>query len=288
MKWQGINEFVHVAEAESFTRAARKLGVSTAQISRQINNLENRLNIKLFYRTTRKVSLTEEGAVYYQHCRAIVNQLEEAEIAATNLQSKPKGKIKLTAPVTYGEQKVLPLVNDFVCLYPDIEASVYLANHQLDIIEEGYDIAIRLGELTDSSFMAKKLSTRASYACASPEYLKKHGTPQSPAELNSHNCLLGTVDHWHFFEKGATKDFRVSGRLRYNSGYALVDAALKSLGIVQLPDFYVQQHLDDGTLISILDDYRPKEEGIWAVYPYNRQLSPKIKMLIEYLTEHLK
>lgn len=287
MKWQGINEFVHVAEAMSFTQAAKKMKVSTAQVSRQITTLEERLNTKLLYRTTRKVSLTEEGLTYYQHCRSILNHLDEAEFAITNLQNNPRGKIKLTAPVTYGEQKVLPLINDFACLYPEIEISAYLANQQIELIEEGYDLAIRLGALADSSLMAKKLSSRTIYVCASSEYLAKEGIPLSLEDLSQHNCLLGTLDHWHFCENGQIKNYRVSGSLHYNSGFALVDAALKSQGIVQLPDYYVQKYLDSDELVEVLSDYRLVDDGIWAVYPYNRQLSPKIRLLIDYLAIHL-
>lgn len=287
MKWQGINEFVHVAEAMSFTQAAKKIKVSTAQVSRQVNILEERLNIKLLYRTTRKVSLTEEGKIYYQHCRSILNQLNDAEVAITNLQSNPKGKIKLTAPVTYGEQKILPLINDFACLYPQIEISAYLANQQIGLVEEGYDLAIRLGALADSSLMARKLASRTIYVCASPEYLGKNDSPKSLADLSVHNCLLGTLDHWHFCENGIIKNYRVSGSLHYNSGFALVDAALKSQGIVQLPDYYVQEYLDSGRLIEVLTDFKLADEGIWAVYPYNRQLSPKVRLLIDYLATHL-
>ncbi len=287
MQWEGISEFVYVAENESFTRASKKLVISTAQVSRQISALEKRLNIKLFYRTTRKVSLTEEGRVFYQHCRSVLDGLDAAERAITNLQSKPQGKIKLTAPVTYGEQQVLPLVNNFIKKYHDIEVSAYLSNQQVDLIEQGYDLAIRLGTLSDSSMMAKKLGQRTNYICASPDYLEKYGVPHSLSELSKHSCLLGTLDYWHFQDAGKEKHIRVNGRLRYNSGFGLVDAALKGLGIVQLPDFYVQQHLQRGELMTLLDRYREADEGIWAIYPQNRHLSPKIRLLVDYLVEHL-
>lgn len=287
MKWEGICEFVHVAETESFTRAAKKLAISTAQVSRQISALEKRLNIKLFYRTTRKVSLTQEGQIFYQHCRSVLDGLEDAERAITNLQSRPQGKVKLTAPVTYGEQQILPLINDFVQQYTDVEVCANLGNQQVDLVEEGYDLAIRLGKLSDSSLMAKKLTTRTNFVCASPGYLEKYGVPHSLSELGQHNCLLGTLDYWRFKESGREKNIRVTGNLRYNSGFALVDAALKSLGIVQLPDYYVQEHLESGALVSVLDNYREAEEGIWAVYPHNRHLSPKVRLLVDYLAEHL-
>ncbi len=287
MKWDGISEFVYVAEFESFTKAAKKLALSTAQVSRQVSALEQRLNIKLLYRTTRKVSLTEEGRVFYEHCRAVLDGLDAAEQAVSNLQSKPQGMIKLTAPVTYGEQQLLPLVNDFMLHYSDIEVTAFLSNQQIDLIEGGYDLAIRIGKLRDSTMMAKKLSCRTNFVCASPSYIEKYGLPHTLTELGQHNCLLGTLDYWHFKQAGKERNIRVAGTVRYNSGYSLVDAAIKGLGIVQLPDYYVQKYLENGELVSMLDNYREPEEGIWAVYPHNRQLSPKIRLLVDYLSAHL-
>lgn len=287
MKWEGISEFVYVAEYESFTRAAKELGISIAQVSRQVSALEKRLNIKLFYRTTRKISLTEEGRVFYKHCRGVLDGLDAAEQAISSLQSTPQGKIKLTAPVTYGEQQLLPLINDFIVQYPDIEVTAFLSNQKVDLVEGGYDLAIRIGKLRDSTLMAKKLSHRTNFVCASPSYLDCYGAPQTLAELSTHNCLLGSVDYWHFKEGERERNIRVSGRVRYNSGYSLVDAALKGLGMVQLPDYYVQKYLESGRLISVLDDFREPEEGIWAVYPQNRHLSTKIQMLLQYLQQHL-
>lgn len=287
MKWEGISEFVYVAEYESFTRAAKELSISIAQVSRQVSALEKRLNIKLFYRTTRKISLTEEGRVFYKHCRGVLDGLDAAEQAISSLQSTPQGKIKLTAPVTYGEQQLLPLINDFIVQYPDIEVTAFLSNQKVDLVEGGYDLAIRIGKLRDSTLMAKKLSHRTNFVCASPSYLDRYGAPQTLAELSTHNCLLGSVDYWHFKEGEKERNIRVSGRVRYNSGYSLVDAALKGLGMVQLPDYYVQKYLTSGELISVLDDFREPEEGIWAVYPQNRHLSTKIQMLLQYLQQHL-
>ena len=287
MQWDGISEFVFVAENESFTLASKKMSISTAQVSRQISALEQRLNTKLFYRTTRKVSLTEEGRVFYQHCRSVLDGLDAAERAITNLQSKPQGKIKLTAPVTFGEKQILPLVSNFIKKYEDVDVSAYLSNRQVDLVEEGYDLAIRLGKLSDSSMMAKRLGKRTNYVCASPRYLEKYGVPHSISELSQHSCLLGTNDYWHFKESGREKNVRVTGRLRYNNGYSLTDAALKDLGVVQLPDYYIQQHIQSGELVTLLDNYRADDEGIWAVYPQNRHLSPKIRMLVDYLAEQL-
>jgi DNA-binding transcriptional LysR family regulator len=287
MQWEGISEFVNVAETESFTQASKRLAISTAQVSRQVNALEQRLNIKLFYRTTRKVSLTEEGRIFYQHCRGVLDGLDAAERAITNLQSNPQGKIKLTAPVTYGEQQILPLVNDFIKQNSSIEVTAYLSNQQLDLVDEGFDLAIRLGKLSDSSMMAIKLAERTNFVCASPEYLERYGIPHSLSELDKHSCLLGTRDYWHFNDTGKGKNIRVTGKLRYNNGASLVDAAIKGLGIVQLPDYYIKEHIKNGNLITLLDNLRGPDEGIWAVYPQNRHLSPKIRLLVDYLLAHL-
>lgn len=287
MQWEGIKEFVYVAEQESFTQASKLLVISTAQVSRQISALEQRLNVKLFYRTTRKVTLTEEGTIFYQHCRSVLDGLEAAERAVTNLQSKPQGKIKISMPTTYGEQQILPLVNNFALKYNNIEIEAYLTNRQVDLIEEGYDLAIRLGKLQDSSMMAKKLSKRVSYICASPTYLSKYGSPHLISELKNHTCLVGTLDYWRFKDSGKEKHIKINGKLRYNSGLGLLDAALKGIGIAQLPSYYVQSYLKNGELISLLENYQVPDEGIWAIYPQNRHLSPKIRALVDYLHNQL-
>ena len=239
--------------------------------------------------------------MFYQHCRGVLDGLDAAEQAVSNLQSKPQGRIKLTAPVTYGEQQLLPLVNDFMVQYSDIEVTAFLSNQKIDLIDGGYDLAIRIGKLSDSTMMAKKLSRRTNFVCAAPAYLEKYGTPSSLSDLSQHNCLLGTRDYWHFIDFKETdskktdygknadkeKNLRVSGTVQYNSGHSLVDAALKGLGIVQLPDYYVQKYLASGELVSLLDNYREPEESIWAIYPHNRHLSPKIRLLVDYLAERL-
>ena len=287
MNWQGISEFVYVAETTSFTQAAKKLNISTAHVSRRITALEQRLNVKLLYRTTRKVSLTQEGQLFYQHCRSVLDGIEEAERVVTNLQQKPQGHIKLTAPVTYGEQKILPLVNDFIQQHSEVQVSAYLSNQKVDMVEQGFDLAIRLGRLADSTLMAKKLGSRTNYLCASPQYLEKYGMPHSLSELNDHSCLLGTLDYWRFKVAGKEKTIKVKGSLRYNNGTGLTDAALKGLGIVQLPDYYVKDFIAQGKLLPLLSQFQEADEGIWAVYPHNRQLSPKIRALVDYLSEHL-
>ena len=286
-RWEGVNEFVAVAETESFTRAAKRLGVSTAHVSRQISALEDRLSTRLFYRTTRRVSTTEAGQIYYQHCRQILDALEQAERSMTNMQLVPQGRLRLTAPVTYGEKSIAPLVNDFVLRYPELDVEMKLTNQQLDLVAEGYDLAVRLGKLDDSSLMARRLASRTLYVCASPAYLAVHGTPYSLSELEHHNCLQGNLGYWRFQDAGHPRNVRIRGNVRCDSGRALLDAALKGVGIVQLPDYYVGPALDAGTLIPLLTHYQEDDDGIWAVYPHNRHLSPKVRMLLDYFVDSL-
>ena len=286
-RWEGVNEFVAVAETESFTRAAKRLEVSTAQVSRQISALEARLSTRLFYRTTRRVSTTEAGQIYYQHCRQILDALEQAERSMTNMQLVPQGRLRLTAPVTYGEKSIAPLVNDFVLRYPELDVEMKLTNQQLDLVAEGYDLAVRLGKLDDSSLMARRLASRTLYVCASPAYLAVHGTPHSLSELEQHNCLQGNLGYWRFQDAGHPRNVRIRGNVRCDSGRALLDAALKGVGIVQLPDYYVGPALEAGTLIPLLTHYQEDDDGIWAVYPHNRHLSPKVRMLLDYFVDSL-
>lgn len=283
--WEGVSEFVAVAETESFTSAANKLDTSVAQVSRKVSALENRLATKLLNRTTRRVSVTEAGQLYYQHCRQVIDGLEQAERVITNMQSVPQGKLKVTAPVTYGEQRIAPLLNQFMTLYPQLELQLVLTNQKLDLIEQGVDLAIRLGRLDDSSMMAKRLASRQLYVCAAPSYLKDYGEPHTLSELSQHNCLLGSMDYWRFREAGKERNVRVQGNIRCNSGSALTDAALKGLGVVQLPDYYVEEYIESGELVELLPLYREEQEGIWALYPHNRHLSTKVRSLVDFLRE---
>lgn len=285
-KWEGVNEFIAVTETGSFTAAAKRLQISTAQVSRLISALEQRLATVLLYRTTRKVSVTDAGNIYYQHCKQLMEGLESAELALTTMQSVPKGKLRVTAPYTYGETHIAPLLNDFVALYPELELEYELTNKKLDLVEGGYDLAIRLGHLDDSSMVAKRLASRVQFVCASPEYLDARGEPHSLSELKNHNCILGTLDYWRFQERGVERNIRVRGNLRCNSGLALVDAALKGIGLVQLPDYYVSDAIKCGKLLPLLTQLQSSEEGIWALYP-NRHLSFKVRALVDYLAEHL-
>ena len=211
--------------------------------------------------------------------------LEEAEANITRSLKEPTGKVRLTAPTTFGSEIIAPLLNDFLMQFPKVEVDFHLTNRMVDLIDEGYDLAIRLGKLADSTMIAKKLTGRFNYVCLSPRYKTDHGEPKCLSELQQHNCLIGSNDCWRFHVDGKDKAVKVSGTLRCNNGYGLLDAALKGIGIVQLPDQYVTPYIESGQLLPVLCEYAEPEQGIWVVYPHNKQLSPKIRLLIDHLSE---
>ncbi|MDH2433675.1 LysR family transcriptional regulator [Pokkaliibacter sp. MBI-7] len=287
-KWFGLNEFIALAETGSFTAAAERLSTSTANVSRRLHALEKHLGLRLVERTTRHVALTELGRIYYQRCRPLLDSLDEAQRTLIDLQHSPSGKLRLTCAVAYGERHIAPLVNDFAQRYPELQIELHLSNRVVDIIDEGYDLAIRLGHLPESSLVARRLAPRDMYVCASPDYLARYGAPHSLDELLQHHCLVGTQDTWAFEEQKRTRLLRVEGRLHCNNGHAILDAALKGLGICQLPDFYVMPYLASGQLCELLPQFRQRDTAVWAVMSSNRYTSRKVRLLVDFLDEGLK
>lgn len=286
--WEGLDEFVAVAECGQFTAAAERLGLSSSQISRQVARLEERLQTRLFYRSTRKVSLTEAGQTFLQHCQRLQDGREEALRAIGDLAGEPKGLLRMTCAVAYGERFIVPLVNDFMALHPQLRLEIELTNRPLDLLQEGLDLAIRLGRLQDSRLVAARLAPRVMYLCAAPAYLQRYGRPHSLSELPQHNCLIGSSDQWLFQQEGHEQALRVQGNWRCNSGEAVLDAALRGFGLCQLPDYYVQAHLRSGALVALLEAQQPPNTAVWALYPQQRHLSPKVRQLVEHLKSGLR
>ncbi len=281
--WDGLDEFVAVAECGQFTAAAERLGLSSSQVSRQIARLEESLQTRLFYRSTRRVALTEAGQTFLQHCQRLQDGREEALRAIGDLSSEPKGLLRMTCAVAYGERFIVPLVTEFMSRYPQLKVDIELSNRQLDIVQEGLDLAIRLGRLQDSRLVATRLAPRRMYVCAAPVYLQRYGRPHSVSELSQHNCLIGSSDSWSFQQEGRELSQRVNGNWRCNSGQAVLDAALRGLGLCQLPDYYVQEHIKDGALVSLLEQHQAPNTAVWALYPQQRHLSPKVRQLVDHL-----
>jgi len=282
-RWEGLDEFVAVAECGQFSAAAERLGLSSSQVSRQIARLEERLHTRLFYRTTRKVALTEAGQTFLQHCQRLQDAREEALNAIGDLGSEPKGLLRMTCAVAYGERFIVPLVTAFMARHPRLSVDIELSNRTLDLVQDGFDIAIRLGRLPDSRMLATRLAPRRMYLCASADYLQHYGRPHSLSELARHNCLIGSSDVWTFQLEGREASQRVNGNWRCNSGQAVLDAALAGLGLCQLPDYYVLEHLRSGALVSLLANHQPPNTAVWALYPQQRHLSPKVRQLIDAL-----
>src|SRR5690606_5345363 len=285
--WEGLDEFVAVAECGQFTAAAERLGLSSSQVSRQVARLEERRQARLCYRSTRKVALTEAGQTFLQHCQRLQDAREEALRAIGDLAGEPKGLLRMTCAVAYGERFIVPLVNTFMARHPQLRVDIELNNQPLDLLQGGFDLAIRLGRLQDSRLVATRLAPRVMHLCASPLYLERYGRPHSLSELPRHNCLIGSSDQWFFQQNGRETSLRVQGNWRCNSGEAVLDAALRGFGLCQLPDYYVQPHLRNGTLIDLLPQQRPPHTAVWALYPQQRHLSPKVRLLVELLKEGL-
>ncbi|AYC32099.1 LysR family transcriptional regulator [Pseudomonas cavernae] len=286
-RWEGLDEFVAVAESGQFTAAAERLGLSSSHVSRQIARLEERLQTRLFYRSTRRVALTEAGQTFLQHCQRLLDAREEALRAVSDLASEPKGLLRMTCAVAYGERFIVPLVNQFMAAHPQLRVEIELSNRTLDLVHEGLDLAIRLGRLQDSRLVATRLAPRVMHLCAAPDYLERYGRPHSLSELARHNCLIGSSDHWAFQQEGRELSLRVQGNWRCNSGQAVLDAALRGFGLCQLPDYYVLEHLRSGALVSLLEQHQPPNTAVWALYPQQRHLSPKVRQLVDCLKEGL-
>ena len=282
-RWEGLDEFVAVAECGNFSRAAERLRLSSSHVNRQVALLEDRLQARLLYRTTRRVSLTEAGQIFFARCQRLIEERDEAFLSIGDLQSAPSGLLRMTSAVAYGERFIVPLANEFMARHPQLKLEIELTNRTLDMVQEGFDLAIRLGRLNESSLVATRIAPRAMYLCASPAYLERYGRPHTLSELGRHNCLIGTGDTWSFEQDGREFQFRPSGNWRCNSGQAVLDAALRGFGLCQLPDYYVFDLLRRGELVALLDTHQPPNTAVWAVYPQRRYALPKVRLLIEAL-----
>lgn len=284
-RWDAIEAFVAVVQRGSFTSAAESLGVSPSHVSRRVAELESQLGTPLIYRTTRSIRLSDSGEEYYAECNRLLQGFLSAEQKISQQSEEPSGLLKITCGATFGERFIAPLLPAFLKRYPKLKVDLHLSNSRVDLIRDGYDLAIRLGTMEDSSLLARRLCDRTEYICASPEYLELYGSPHTLNELSRHNCLQGSIPTWLFMDNGQRREFRVDGNWRSNSGPALIEAVKAGLGIAQLPDYYVAPMLKSGELVSLLDNYRYPYSGVWLVYPKVRQQLPRLKLLCDYLIE---
>ncbi len=286
-----ISIFIEVAKQESFAGAARKIGITTSAVSKQIQNLEHALKVKLFHRTTRNVSLTEEGALFYERTRHALDDIEEAKEQLIDLQAKPHGTIKISVPAAFGSSHLKKPLAQFAAKYPEVTMNVSFDDRTVNITEEGYDLAIRIGSLEDSSMIARKLISADIIVCASPTYLKDNKAPLIPDDLNQHNVIAYTRNkgshEWRYqTPAGKTQTIKLSSRFKADSADMMIEAALNHLGIVIIPALFVKQYIDNGDLVTILDEYKTSpERNVYAIFPPNRYLSTRVRLLIEHLDQ---
>jgi DNA-binding transcriptional LysR family regulator len=282
-----LSVFVKVVEGSSFAAAARHFGLSPAMVSKHINTLEERLGARLLNRTTRQVSPTEIGREFYERATRILTDLDEAEQAASALQATPKGLLRLNGPLSFGIRHLAPAIVDYLAACPEAAIDVTLSDRVVDLVDEGFDLAIRIARLADSSLIARRIAPCRIVACAAPAYLKKHGAPRRPADLVAHNCLgysyAALRNEWRFIGPDGAESVRVAGRLNANNGDVLRLAALRGEGIVLQPTFLIGDDLASGKLVSILPGFVPDELAIQAVYPHSRHLSVKVRSFVDFL-----
>ncbi len=282
-----LSVFVKVVEGSSFAAAARHFALSPAMVSKHINTLEERLGARLLNRTTRQVSPTEIGREFYERATRILADLDEAEQAASALQATPKGLLRLNGPLSFGIRHLAPAIVDYLAACPEAEIDVTLSDRVVDLVNEGFDLAIRIARLADSSLIARRIAPCRIVACAAPAYLKKHGAPRRPADLAAHNCLgysyAASRNEWRFTGPNGVESVRVAGRLNANNGDVLRLAAVRGEGIVIQPTFLIGDDLASGDLVSILPGFVPDELAIQAVYPHSRHLSVKVRSFIDFL-----
>lgn len=289
----GMKLFSEIAEEGSFAAVAKANGMNPSGVSRTISALEKRLKTRLLNRTTRNVSLTETGSKYLEHVKRVLEQIEDAENCILNLEAKPQGNLRMTIPVTFGTMHIAPLIPKFLNKAPDISVDLSMTDSFVDLVEERVDVAIRVGELKDSSLVARKLANNERLLVASPGYLKRHGTPKNLLDLKTHDCLLMNAENfrsvWNFRSKEQSHRIEVKGRYNSTNSASLLEACLKGFGIGYLPYWLTHDSLESGRLVNILSQLCPRhlnvQGGIYAVYPTQANLPLKVRSFVDFVVE---
>lgn len=285
----GLAVYAKVVELGSFTAAADVLGMSKSAVSKQVSKLEERLGAQLLRRTTRRLNLTEVGEAFYERCRRIVSEAEEAELAVTRLQDEPRGILRVNAPVSFGMGYLANALPDFMRSYPEVTVDIAFADRRVDLIEEGVDVAIRIGRLEDSTLIARRITDVRRAVVASPEYWERYGRPETPSDLLHHNCLtyeyFALGNNWQFVDPktGENLLIPIKGSLHSNNGSVLAQAAIAGIGVIHMPLFMVPNAFREGRLESVLDEWMDAPIGLHAVYPSSRHLSAKVRAFVDFL-----
>jgi DNA-binding transcriptional LysR family regulator len=284
--FEGIIEFVCVAESHGFSSAAKQLGCSTSHVSRQISKLEKRLGCALFARTTRLVSLTSTGLNYYHQCKDLVTGLQQANEQINTQQLKLVGTLRVSAAGTFAEQQVAPALMEFALQHPELSIDIDFNSQKVNFVEDGIDFAIRYGKLEDSGLIARKLLAHPMMAVASQSYLTRYGIPKHPHDLKNHSCIISNNDHWLFEYQGEQQNLKVKGRWKSNNAHAVVNACEQGLGIAYMPEHNFLQSVKHGHLVPILQNFWRTESHSWVVYRNRRFLPMRARLAIDHLIKH--
>ena len=289
---EAMNLFVRVAERGNFAAVAEQLGVARSVVTRQIAALETHLGIKLMTRSTRRLALTSAGAAYLEKCRVILNLVETAETDVAEEHLTPRGSLRIGLPLIFGLKRLLPVLLDFAQRYPEVSLDMDYTDRRLNLIEEGFDLSIRITDRLEPGDIVRKLGSCRLRVVASPDYLARHGCPQHPAELKHHECLTYTNDAhnatWLFEVEGRLEPVSVHSRLSANNGEALIEAAAAGLGIALQPDFIAEPHRAAGKVAAILESFPLPDLGVYAVLPSNRYMPYRVRVFIDFLAARLK
>lgn len=287
-----ILSFVKTAESLSFVSAARAIGISATAVGKNVARLEGSLNVRLFQRSTRKVSLTVEGEMFYQRCRKILDDLQDAEAMLSHSIQAPRGRLRVSLP-TIGYRFLLPMMPDFRKAYPEVELELDFNDQLVDLIDDGFDVVIRSGDLVDSRLMSRRLGPFRFVLCAAPGYLKRKGRPEKLLDLELHDCLryrfvtTGKIMDWTLTADPEITQLRLNSSLTLNNMEAMLMANIDGHGIAYMPDFLVKEALAVGDLETLLDTYTKDQGGFWALWPSSRHLSPKIRVFVDFICDQL-
>ena len=284
----GIATFVAVARARSFTQAGEQLGISKSAVGKSIARLEQRLEVTLFHRTTRRLSLTADGAAFLEVCARALEDIAEAESILGARLAVPSGRLRVDMPAAFGRKVMLPILLEMGSAYPALQLTLTFADQLIDLVEEGVDLAIRFGTLEDSGdLVARKLTSHRWVICAAPGYLRQYGTPCTPADIGEHRCIVGYRRGrplaWHMSEDGRPSRFTPPPTHQIGDAEAMVDAALAGIGLCQMPLVLVRQHIDAGRLVTVLDTWTERAIDVHAVWPRTAHLRPKVRHLVDAL-----
>ena len=281
--------YCSVVENDSLAGAARTLNISPSVVSKQLSALEDRLGVRLLNRTTRRVSVTEVGTAYYDRCKRVIADVDEAEIAVSRSHSQPRGMLRITAPSTFAHRHVTPHLPKFIDRYPEVEVQVQVNDRIVDLVDDGIDLAIRIAQLKDSSLIARRLASNHRSIVATPEYLKIWGIPEWPEDLLQHALITwppgNLINDWHFVIDGKEQVIRTKGTISMNNGDSILSTVLAGGGLAMMNAFMTGEYVQDGRLLAVMEDYVREDIPIYAVYPSSRHLSPKVRAFVDFLLE---